>query len=425
MGRCHIWHRPARVSLSIVRKPPYSCNNESPKTSHHLTDLDFLHHEKRSLSRSGKQILHVDPNDYYGGPEASLSLQEADTWAEQHASPVPSSSPSSGSAAAVTKQSDLPLSRAYSLALSPQVIHGRSALISQLVSSRAYRQLDFLAVGSFFVFKPSSSEPGGQEAASASPSLQRIPSTREDVFSTTAIPSRSKRSLMKFLKFVLDYDGEQNSETWRPFADKPLAEFLSSEFKLDAELLAYVHTLTLSLQRSITTKEGLAVIHRHLTSMGMFGPGFAAVYPKWGGISEVAQVACRACAVGGAVYMLSTKLNEVHNTEDSDELTLDLSNVHGGDIQVKTRLLVRGGEHISAGDGSERASRLVAVVDSPLELLFEAVVEGAPIPAVAVIAFPTGSPTPEAAEEHPIYVFAHSSQTGECPVGQSESFFYP
>jgi RAB protein geranylgeranyltransferase component A len=33
------------------------------------------------LSRSGKKILHIDENDYYGGAEAAFSLQEAEEWA--------------------------------------------------------------------------------------------------------------------------------------------------------------------------------------------------------------------------------------------------------------------------------------------------------------------------------------------------------
>lgn len=243
------------------------------------------------------------------------------------------------------------------------------------------------------------------------------------MFSATAIPARSKRSLMKFLKFVLDYEGTQQKETWQPFAEKPLAELLRSQFGLDAELQMFVHTLTLSLCKSITAREGLAIIHKHLTSMGMFGPGFAAVYPKWGGISEIAQVACRAGAVGGAVYMLGTRLNEVHHTQGSDKLQLDLSTELEGNIRVETQLLVKGSEHTDGGKNSERTSRLVAVVDSSLRSLFEPLVEGAPAPAVAVIAFLAGSSDPEHTLDSPIYAFAHSSETGECPTGQSESYF--
>lgn len=42
------------------------------------------------MSRSGKKVLHVDKNDYYGGAEASFSLQEAEAWVESVASGTPS-----------------------------------------------------------------------------------------------------------------------------------------------------------------------------------------------------------------------------------------------------------------------------------------------------------------------------------------------
>ncbi|KAB5528825.1 GDP dissociation inhibitor-domain-containing protein [Coniochaeta sp. 2T2.1] len=360
-----------------------------------------------SLSRSGKQILHIDPKEFYGGPDAAFSLQEAEAWQAEQSSTDTSSIFSLASISQPSGGAGLSPSRSYSFALSPQIIHTSSALISQLVSSRAYRQIEFLAVGSFFIFNPSSPD------SQAPPSLTRIPSTREDVFSTTAIPARAKRSLMKFLKFVLDYESETNKAIWQAQAAEPLSALLADHFKLNAELLAYVLALTLSLDGRIATQDGLASIHRHLTSMGVFGPGFAAIYPKWGGTSEIAQVACRAGAVGGGIYMLGTGIDSV---TDADEL-VEVRLTNG--TPVKTKLLVRGGDERAAEETLE-VSRLVAVVGSPLSSLFEVVVEGAPAPAVAVIAFPPGSVIANgAASEYPIYAFAHSSSTGECPNGQS------
>ncbi|CCF42190.1 rab protein geranylgeranyltransferase component A [Colletotrichum higginsianum] len=374
-----------------------------------------------ALSRSGKQILHLDPNEYYGGPEAAFSLQEVEEWAAAHAAADDGGPGRVFSSATVTKPEiaagsgpSLSFPRAYSLALAPQIIHTRSELVKQLVSSRAFRQIEFLAVGSFFIYTPA---PSG--SADEKPSIVPIPSNREAVFSTTAIPAKAKRSLMKFLKFVLDYNAEEQRAMWAPHADKPLSEFLASDFKLDPALQTYIVTLTLSLDGKIGTKDGLAAIHRHLSSMGAFGPGFAAVYPKWGGLSEIAQVGCRACAVGGAVYMLgtgvkATRLLDVQ--EDGARFELDLTS----DITVKSRTLIRGAEHVTSS--SQRVSRLTAVVNSPLSSLFQAVVEGSPTPAVAVIAFPAASIT-DVASPNPIYVFAHSSETGECPSGQSVLYF--
>lgn len=313
-------------------------------------------------------------------------------------------------AAQVTKEAEgLSFSRAYSLALAPQLIHARSELLSQLVSSKAFRQIEFLAVGSFYIYKPGSE-------STPTRSLSRIPSTREDVFANTAIPARAKRLLMKFLKFVLEYDSEPLTELWKPRAREPLESFLESEFKLDVDLRSYVITLTLSLDGKISVEAGLASINRHLTSMGVFGAGFAAVYPKWGGLSEVAQVGCRAGAVGGAVYMLSVGISDIQNAGDEDELSVTLAN----GVAIRSKALVQGS---SKPTGENRTvSRLTAVVNSNLSSMFESTVEGAPTPCVAVVALPAGSITTSdgITSEFPTFALVHSSDTGECPAGQCE-----
>ncbi|KAI5464026.1 GDP dissociation inhibitor-domain-containing protein [Mariannaea sp. PMI_226] len=363
-----------------------------------------------ALSRSGKNILHIDPNEYYGGPEAAFSLQEIDEWAAKHSSEDGEGSLFAG--AEVKREADELGSSRYTLALAPQLIHSRSKLVSQLVDSKAFRHIEFLAVGSFYIYQPPSE-------SSPTPLLTRIPSTREDVFANTAIPTRAKRHLMKFLKFVLDFDSEPQTDIWQPHADEPLQGFLASEFKLDSALQSYIITLTLSHDGNITVKDGLTTINRHLTSMGVFGPGFAAVYPKWGGLSEVAQVGCRAAAVGGAVYMLASGISDVQPLPPaSDEtealLQLQLTN----DMTVKTKQLVQGSEQSSTQ--SPRVSRLTAITKQDLSSLFELRTEGAPTPAVAVVAFPAGSISSAegSPSAYPTYAIVHSSDTGECPRGQ-------
>ncbi|KAI8623390.1 GDP dissociation inhibitor [Xylariaceae sp. FL1651] len=403
-----------------------------------------------ALSRSKKRILHLDPNEFYGEHEAALSLQEADAWVEAHASAGISQQPSvalastsiesRGTSLSETRNSviiderlgvtttsargsrifrnanvwkitdaearGLSFPRAYSLALAPQIIHTKSKLLSQLVSSRAYRQVEFLAVGSFFIYDTTDTTSGA--------TLARIPSSREDVFSTQSIPARSKRSLMKFLKFVIDYDSDEQTPVWQGKADRLLAEFLCDEFKLDGALRNYILALTLSLDGEVTVQDGLAAIHRHLTSTGLFGPGFCAVYPKWGGMSEIAQVGCRAGAVGGGIYMLNTQVSMKSNS-DGNEISLNLSN----DVSVQSTVFISS-QHTST-TSSQTIARLVVVINSPLQSLFEILAEGAPTPSVAVVAFLSGSlrNLTEPRSDVPVYAFVHSSDTGECPSGQS------
>lgn len=255
--------------------------------------------------------------------------------------------------------------RSYALSLSPQLIHANSTLLSQLVSSRAYRQLEFLAVGSFFILKPPPPPPAAGAATPTPPALVRIPSTREDVFSSTALPARAKRQLMKFLKLVLSSEDESEalSSSWHAYADRPLDEFLASDkMGFDAELRTYITALMLALDPArVSTRDGLAVVRRHLTSMGLFGPGFAAVYPKWGGGSEIAQVACRAGAVGGGIYMLGTGIAAVKKSEGGTGKEEELVEVELSDgTVVKTKMLVRGSEEVvpAGDDDTETVSNL-------------------------------------------------------------------
>ena len=219
---------------------------------------------------------------------------------------------------------------------------------------------------------------------------------------------------MKFLKFVLDYEEDSQKEVWKPKAAEPLTEFLVSQFKLDPQLQASIVAMTLSLDGKVTVEEGLKAITRHLSSMGKFG-AFAAVYPKWGGLSEVAQVGCRAGAVGGATYMLGSSVVSCKKT-DGSRLEIELSD----GTTVKGRSVVKGSETSARSD--IRISRLTAIVSAEYPSILQPANEGSPTPAVALVAFPPGTVSLEDgfSTEYPVYAGVHSSDTGECPTGQSK-----
>lgn len=223
---------------------------------------------------------------------------------------------------------------------------------------------------------------------------------------------------MKFLKFVVDY--EEQREIWESYATKPLPDFLLEKFKLPEGLRVVMLALTLSLDIPASTNVAFSLprIARHLTSIGVFGPGFGSVYPKWGGGAEIAQVACRAGAVGGGVYVLGSGISS-SEPQASGDVEVKL----GNDEVVKTRLIVttvddeQGG---LSGNDEKRVHRTISIVASPLSPLFESTVEGSPPAAVSVVVFPSGTLSVDSeVQEYPVYIIAHSSDTGECPKGQS------
>jgi Rab proteins geranylgeranyltransferase component A len=317
--------------------------------------------------------------------------------------------------------SPLSFSRAYSLALAPQLIYTDSELLKILVSSKVYRQLDFLAMGSWWIYARDTAAPEGK--------LIRVPTSREDVaFADSAIDLRSKRLLMKVLRFVMEY--EEQSELWEEFRKRPFTEFLVQRFKLTPLLMDLFTGLSLSTfsAEDTATEFALPRVARHLRSIGRLGPGFSSIIPKWGGLSEIAQVSCRAGAVGGAVYMLGTGITQINRSNDEsdseiNESTVQLSN---GNI-VKSKIVIGSEEAItpeitqrrSQPSSCERISHSISMVSSSLAGLVPVPSEGEPSPAGSVVIFPPGSID---SSMNPVYLFIHSSDTGECPKGQCKSF---
>ncbi|KAH4003452.1 Rab proteins geranylgeranyltransferase [Parastagonospora nodorum] len=376
-----------------------------------------------ALSRSDKKILHIDENDYYGGAEAAFSLQEAEEWAQRVNTGAATAAFSDVSItkpdAAHADGSSLALSasRAYSLALGPQLIYARSTLLQRLVSSRVYRQLEFLAVGSWWVYASDTGDDTLEsESTHRAGKLLKVPNGREDVFQDHDLDFKAKRALMKFLRFIGEY--EEQVEVWEEHRQQPFSTFLSQQFKVPTSLQGPLMALTLSPSPpdQTTTEYALPRIARHLRSIGVFGAGFGAVIPKWGGLAEISQVSCRACAVGGGVYVLGKGLDS-SNTDPTE------TTEHGIKLRLKDREVVTA-KWIVGGNTSatpeEALCRSISIVFSSLAPLFPPLAEDAPAPASAVVAFPSGSISLEspAGNPPPVQILVHSSDTGECPSGQ-------
>jgi Rab proteins geranylgeranyltransferase component A len=354
----------------------------------------------------------VDRNSYYGGEDAGFSLQDARDWATNLETRKSSKyrdviiqTPDSGA------ETSLKASRSYTLALNPQIVYAQSRFLPMLVSSQIHSQLEFQAVGSWWVHR-------GEH-------LSKIPSTREDVFSDEGLSMRDKRSLMKFLRFVLQEDDHPESESEHA-EDSSLADALQTSFKVPPALQAPILALALSPEAATSTSLDGATkrIRRHMRSVGYFGPGFGAVLAKYGGNAEIAQVACRAQAVDGGVYLLGHGIDSVEPAEQGG--TDESINVRLSDgTQVRSRWVVGGIDdlprepstnHSPADNALTITWHSIDIVASPMKHLFPATSENGPVPAAAIILVDPGQDAPSG----PIYFQVHSEDMGECPAGQCE-----
>ena len=319
-----------------------------------------------------------------------------------------------------------------------------------LVSSKVYRQLEFLAVGSWWIYdvdenREEGASDNGFNTTPLSPTtpLRRIPGSREDVFADKSIDLRSTRSLMKVLKLAADADASLT--TISEYGDQSFPSFLASGYKIGPKLQVPLQALTLSPSppSKTTVAHAIPQLHKHLTSIGIFGPGFGAVVPKWGGLAEIAQVACRAGAVGGGVYVLNRGIESIDrpspalasptSVEEAGHL-MSTVKLWAGD-EVKARWIVGTPStlhHCSDQDSEQQTvfaqvTHFTAIVSSSLTSLFPPPSEGSPPPASIVVVLPSGviglPQSLDPADVPAVYLIIHSSDTGECPEGQST--YYP
>lgn len=264
--------------------------------------------------------------------------------------------------------------------------------------------------------------------------LHKIPSTREDVFNDESLSMKDKRGLMKFLRYVLQEGEETATNSADDDTGMSLKAAITTKFRIPESLQAPLLALALSPVNadSIPFAEALARIRRHMRSMGYFGQGFGAVIPKYGGNSEISQVACRAQAVGGGVYLLGRGLTAQASIQTGDDTTMIESRLSDG-TDIRSRFLAGGLDDVpSLGDFSKQTESSsstwtsINVIANALGSLFPATSEHGPNPAVAIVLIDDTGTNPS---RNPIYLQVHSEDTGECPSGQCEyhpsSHLYP
>lgn len=312
----------------------------------------------------------------------------------------------------------LAASRAYTLSLSPYFLYTRSALISILISSKVYRQLEFVALGGWWIH--TSTPATDSEEPGATKIFHRVPGNREDVFADTHISMKSKRTLMRFLRHISKPEDEGGGDTTEELST-PFSQYLSTKFSVPDDLLHALHSLSLSQLSGQETPAAYAVprIKRHLSSIGSMGPGFGGVVSKYGGASEILQVACRASAVGGGAVALAIGIESLKEDEASnEEYPVEVQLTNGESVRSK---FVAGSvwdlpdqKHSPPGT---QVARSITVASSGFPSLFPITTEGAPLPASTILMFP--GETLSHPQSPPVYLQIHSSDTGDCPRQQS------
>lgn len=367
-----------------------------------------------ALAWQGTNVLHIDEKPYYGGVNAVLNVEELQSWVDA----VNSSSNSDFSKAQLYMPRPLE-TRKYLVDLTPKIVFAKSDILALLIKSRVSQYLEFKQLGSFHTYE--------------NDSFEKVPGSKEDIFTDQSLSLLTKRSLMRFMKFVLEW--ENSEDIWGEYASRSLIDFLTDKFKLaDQQINELVYSIGLcSSDADILTPHGLGRIKRYLVSLDVYG-NFPALFSMYGSAGELAQGFCRSAAVAGATYKLSTSVVEF----DEDSKVAILSD--GSKVRVSEKFIrppppvppVPTSSSTSASEMSGAAQQLTPTQKSPqspspqqpltMTRMVTVVAKDckewfAENESAAVVVFPPG--TLKSNNKHSVQAIVLGSGSGQCPDGQA------
>ena len=247
------------------------------------------------LSHSGKKVLHMDRNSYYGGESTSLHPLEALFEKFNHTAPTPDK--------LKDKFGD---SRSWNVDLIPKFLMAHGDLVKLLVHTKVTRYLEFKQIEGSYVYKR-----GGN--------VYKVPASDKEALSSSLMGIFEKRRFRNFLIFAtqLEFD---NPKTWQGVDPKKTTmKEVFYKFGLDQNTADFTgHAIALFLNDDYLDQpceETIRRIKLYYDSLSSYGKS-PYLYPLYG-LGELPQGFARLSAVHGGTYMLNKPVEEIIMDEGS------------------------------------------------------------------------------------------------------------
>jgi len=236
------------------------------------------------LSVSGKKVLHMDRNKYYGGESASLTpLEEV---FKKFGLPSPDETYGRG--------------RDWNVDLIPKFLMANGQLVKLLVHTGVTRYLEFKSVEGSYVMGKSGK-------------ISKVPANETEALKSDLMGLMEKRRFKNFLQFVQEYC-EDNPQTWKNVDPKSATtEEVYKSYGLDVNTCDFVgHALALYRDDEYRNKPFLETVNRiklYSNSLARYGKS-PYLYPLYG-LGELPQGFARLSAIYGGTYMLDKPIDEI------------------------------------------------------------------------------------------------------------------
>uniref|UniRef100_A0A1W7RAN8 Rab GDP dissociation inhibitor n=1 Tax=Hadrurus spadix TaxID=141984 RepID=A0A1W7RAN8_9SCOR len=236
------------------------------------------------LSVSGKKVLHIDRNKYYGGESASITPLE-ELFAKFN---LPTA-----------QLDEYGRSRDWNIDLIPKFLMANGQLVKLLIHTGVTRYLEFKSVEGSYVYK------GGK--------IFKVPADEKEALVSNLMGMFEKRRFRNFLVFVQEFSVE-DPKTWKDIdPNKTSAAQMYEKFGLDKDTADFTgHALALYRDDEYLNKpclETITKIKLYSDSLSRYGKS-PYLYPLYG-LGELPQGFARLSAIYGGTYMLDKPIDEI------------------------------------------------------------------------------------------------------------------
>ncbi|GFR16708.1 rab GDP dissociation inhibitor beta [Trichonephila clavata] len=236
------------------------------------------------LSVSGKKVLHMDRNKYYGGESASITpLEELFAKFSMPA----------------TQLEEYGRSRDWNVDLIPKFLMANGQLVKLLIHTGVTRYLEFKSVEGSYVYKAGK--------------IYKVPADEKEALGSNLMGMFEKRRFRNFLVYVQEFN-LNDPKTWKDIdGNVTTTAQLYEKFGLDKDTADFTgHALALYRDDDYLAKPCLETINRiklYSDSLARYGKS-PYLYPLYG-LGELPQGFARLSAIYGGTYMLDKQIDEL------------------------------------------------------------------------------------------------------------------
>ncbi|XP_057298194.1 rab GDP dissociation inhibitor beta-like [Hydractinia symbiolongicarpus] len=237
------------------------------------------------MSKSGKKVLHMDRNNYYGAESASMTpLQDLYKLFGQ----------------SLETDDKYGRGRDWNVDLIPKFIMAHGELTKLLIHTDVTRYLEFKQIEGSYVYKRGAN-------------VFKVPASDKEALATSLMGIFEKRRFRNFLVWAmaLEFDNPQTFNGVDP--EKTTMEEVYKKFKLDQNTADFTgHAICLFTNDSYLKepcKDAVKRLKLYYDSLSSYGKS-PYLYPLYG-LGELPQGFARLSAVYGGTYMLDKPVEEI------------------------------------------------------------------------------------------------------------------